>query len=178
MPLPPRLRAGLSLVVLVLAAAASLATSAPRHVRRYPTWRSERQDQVVDGAVVSAWVSRSGREGMGVSVEIDPRDTGMSFEVDPAGTLLRLGRRAIHPRRVIEAPSPPDRHRRYLVFPFDGRAAWNAGQRRAVLRLAIRGPGPTRVILVGLTHSLESPHTTLEQTPDPVPLRAARGGGP
>lgn len=156
-------RSVVSLAALVLSAAASLATSAPRAVRRYPTWRVERQEHVVDGAVVQVWVSRSGREGLGVSVEIDPRDTGMSFEVEGAGSSLRLdGGAPIHPRRVTPAPSPPERTRRYLLFRFDGLAAWNEGRRAAVLRLAIRTPAATRTLILPMTHSFESPHTTAE----------------
>jgi hypothetical protein len=155
-------RSAVSLGVLVLAAVASLATSAPRSVRRYPTWRVERQEHVVDGAVLQVWVSRSGREGLGVSVEIDARDTGMSFEVDGAATVLRVdGGEEVRPTRVERAPSPPDRVRRYLAFRFDGLAAWNEGHRHATLALALRTPAATRTILLSFTHSLESPHTTL-----------------
>lgn len=159
-----RVRSGASLFVLLLAAAASLATSAPRSVRRYPTWRVQRQEHVVDGAVVQVWVSRSGREGIGVSVELDPRDTGMTYDVDADGTNLRIaGGPPIAPARVSAAPSPPDKTRRYLPFRFDGLKAWNEGRRSAVLRLAIRTPAATRTLLVAMTHSLESPHTTVER---------------
>lgn len=158
------MRSAVSLGVLLLAAVASLATSAPRSVRRYPTWRVERQEHVVDGAVVHVWVSRSGREGLGVSVEIDARDTGMSLEVDGAATVLRIdGGRVVHPASVQRAPSPPERSRRYLAFPFDGLAAWNEGRRRATLKLALRTSAGTRVLLLPFTHSLESPHTRLER---------------
>jgi hypothetical protein len=157
-------RSALSLGALVLAAAASLATSAPRHVRRYPVWRVERADHVVDGATVQVWVSRSGREGVGVSIEIDPRDTGLSYDVDAAQSVLRVhGGRSVRAARVVPAPSPPGRTRRYLPFRFDGLAAWNAGRRSATLRLAVRTPAAVRTILVALHHSLESPHQTLER---------------
>ncbi len=157
-------RSAVSLAALVLSAAASLATSAPRAVRRYPTWRVERQEHIVDGAVVQVWVSRAGREGLGVSVEIDPRDTGMTFEIDGAESSLRVdGGTPLRPRRVAPAPSPPERTRRYLPFHFDGLAAWNQGRRGAVLRLAIRTPAATRTLLLPMTHSLESPHTTTER---------------
>ena len=158
---PRGVRTAGSLLVLLLAAVLSLATSAPRSARRYPTWRAEPVDHVVDGAVVAAWVSRSGREGVGVSVEIDPKGTGLTFEVDPAATTLRIGRRTVRPLGVLRAPSPPDRARRYLPFAFDGLTAWNTGQHRAVLHLAVRGPAATRTLVVWLTHSLESPHVTM-----------------
>ena len=147
---------------MVAAAAASLATSAPRSVRRYPTWRSEPEAQVVDGALVRAWVSRSGREGAGISVEIDPRGSGLSFAIDPAATTLRFSRRTIHARRVLPAPAPPERVRFYLPMRFDGQTAWNTGDRRALLRLAIRSPAGTRTVLVWLSHSLVSPHAWLD----------------
>jgi hypothetical protein len=157
-------RSALSLGALVLAAAASLATSAPRQVRRYPVWRVERADHVVDGAVVQVWVSRSGREGIGVSVEIDPRDTGLRYDVDAGASVLRLqGGASVRATRVIAAPSPPGRTRRYLPFRFDGLAAWNAGRRNATLRLAVVTPAAVRTILVALHHSLASSHQTLER---------------
>jgi len=136
----------------------SLATSAPRAVRRYPTWQSDPESQVVDGAVVRAWVSRSGREGVGISVDIDPRGTGLDLAVEPATTTLRFAHHTVHATRALPAPAPPERTRFYLPMRFDGLSAWNRGDRRALLRLGIRSAAGARTALVWLSHSLASPH--------------------
>ncbi|MBI2896906.1 MAG: hypothetical protein HYY06_25330 [Deltaproteobacteria bacterium] len=158
------MRAKLQLACLAAAAAASLATSAPRGFRSYPAWRPHQVNHVVGGSVVGVWAARSGREGVGIVVQVrqayQPGAGEGMLVVDSASTVLELGRRRIRPGRVVPGPSPGGASRTYLVFRFDGLGSWNAGERSARLRLALVVGGAPRELLVDLGQSRLSAHGT------------------
>ncbi len=158
-----RVRPLLQLACLTAAAAASLATSAPRGVRSYPAWRPQRVNHIVGGSVVGVWAARSGREGIGIVVQV--RQAGEASAaagmpvVDRSSTVLELGRRRIRPERVAaDGPSSGEPARTYLVFRFAGLRAWNSGMRLARLRLGLVVGGTPRSMMVELAQTRLSAH--------------------
>jgi hypothetical protein len=119
---------------VVVASVASIATPAPRYTRAYPAWEMTREiDLRLGCARLLPSVARSGKQGIGVVVEVRGGDTrgGEGCPVSASARLL-LG------ARVIEPAVPPqelttDREIRYLYIPipFDNEASWNSGELQA-----------------------------------------------
>lgn len=102
----------------------------PESPRRYPAWErtTEGAQVLADCAEVDAWVSKSGKEGVGVSLELRGRST-VPCVVTITAARLRVGGEE-HVAQLL--PPPPtlrlgQRVHAYLAFPFDGDRAWNAG---------------------------------------------------
>jgi hypothetical protein len=154
-----------SLAAVLLAAAASVATSLPDGPRNYPLWHvispgaaAERapwaEDQTsyrwrfrVATAQGSAWVSKSGREGFGVSLLLRRADVseGRLSEGATSAPLIPvrvLWARALVGGRVVAAAALPsgslgsldEALHLYIPFAFDNLTAWNEGQRAGELQ--------------------------------------------
>jgi hypothetical protein len=141
-------------------AAATIATPQAQGVRRFPAWETEQPSHVVGGAIVQAWVSRSTREGIGVSVDVAcaPGAT-RPVSIDASRTFLRIAGERLRPVEVAPASAIPGAHvRGYLAFEFDNRRAWNDGVRTATLRLAVRVDGGLREIPISIVETRPDPH--------------------
>jgi len=104
--------------------------------RRYPTWeRTTRGTQVLaDCADVDAWASKSGKEGLGVTLELRGRSTTPCV-VTITAARLRVG---VEEYLAKQLPEPPtvrlgQRVNAYLAFAFDGDRAWNDGAAGALV---------------------------------------------
>lgn len=149
-----------------LAAFFSAATMAPRIVRQFPEWRIvSNADSALSCASVHAWVSKTGKEGMGVTVRVAP-EGNCYFAIQDAR--LQVGAQeilaaALPPvEQYVESQPAPV----YLAFPFDGQAAWNHQVRSATLHLVVAsGPTPDPAQLIprawdlSLAYRLDSFHT-------------------
>lgn len=144
---------------LALAGLASIATSPANRVRNYPYWRIETLGaRTIGCAKVDAWVSKSGKEGFGVTLEWEPLAVPCSVELRSA--------RFVADRVTSDAAAlPPPATltkltRTYVPFEFDNEALWNEGVRdgRLELVLAAEGAGATRLELA-LRHVWTGPHT-------------------
>jgi len=98
--------------------------------RRYPTWeRTTRGLQALaDCAEADAWVSKSGKEGLGVTLELRGRSS-KPCAVTIASARLRVEGAEYAAKQL---PDPPmlrlGQHvHAYLAFSFDGDRAWNEG---------------------------------------------------
>jgi hypothetical protein len=127
----------IGLLALVLCACTD-----PMHPRTYPRWVVADSAEITwrDCAGLRAFVRKSGKEGMGVAVEIRSRKDCPATIVR-AELVLDDGARA-----AATIPAVPELHGRslrYLWMPihFDGDDAWNRGVRsaRLDLELAIDG---------------------------------------
>jgi len=138
--------------LLALAALAAVcATGCPprRYVRDYPRWIADGGRDLRAGcAVADAFVRKSGKEGVGVTVELrsthdcDARITRATL-VFPDGAFPGGARAdaALPDQAPLVGRSLVYR---WLAFRFDGDRAWNAGVRRAVLELELAAGGETR----------------------------------
>jgi hypothetical protein len=146
---------------LLLALAGALAAGAlagcppSRYVRDYPRWIADGgRDLRVGCAIADAFVRTSGKEGVGVTVEVrslgdcDARITSAAM-VFPGGS-----------RVAAELPDQPALRGRSLVYrwialPFDGDRAWNDGVRSAALELEVRAGGASRRWRIPLTQRFD-----------------------
>jgi hypothetical protein len=146
-----------ALFATVLACAA---TSPPPSSRSYPSWRLEHLGaRQVGCARVDAWVSKSGKEGVGITLSARRAASGLChFEVRNA---------AVHISGLSWAASrlPPggelDESDRffYVPFVFDNEALWNDRLRGGQLELVLvsTGAAAERVVL-SMVQSRPSPH--------------------
>ena len=124
-------------LLLVLAACGD-----PAHYRRYPRWVIEptvTEVQWRECAGVRAFVRRSGKQGIGVALELRSR-------TDCKVTLAASAVLADGTVGALPAPMVQDLRGRsllYLWLPlhFDGDAAWNRGARTGSLELALTVEG-------------------------------------
>ncbi len=115
----------------------------PMHPRTYPRW-------VVDGAGtpevmwrdcagLRAFVRKSGKAGMGITVEIRSR-TDCPATISSASVVFPDGPRRFHAEaRTPAVPELRGRSLRYLWMPvpFDGDMLWNRGVRHATLEIEL-----------------------------------------
>lgn len=133
-----------ALLVLLVVTVGATGCADPQHPRRYPRWTTQPAKVVEpvwrDCVGVRAFVRKSGKQGIGVTLEVRSR-TDCAMVVTRAHLALADG-------TVAEGellPQAPLRGRSllFLWMPvrFDGDAAWNRGTRsgRLVLELAIAG---------------------------------------
>jgi hypothetical protein len=96
--------------------------------RQYPTWERTTQgiQVLADCAEADAWVSKSGKEGMGVTLQLAGRSTTPCV-VTIKSARLRLGNEEYAAHALPEPPMLQlGQHvLAYLPFSFDGDRAWN-----------------------------------------------------
>jgi hypothetical protein len=122
--------------VLAMAAFFSIATPAPMMARRFPEWRVVRGDALALAcAKVHAWISKSGKEGLGVTLRLTATASCV--------VAVREARLVVDGHEVPAVAVPPEQRvgvgapvHVYLPFSFDGEGAWNRGARTARLKLA------------------------------------------
>jgi hypothetical protein len=149
---------------ILLVAGATIATPQAMGIRRFPAWETSRPSHAVGGAIVQVWVSRSTREGIGLSIDVACAPGAAPVSVDAQRSVLRLGREYIPPIEVVSAKAGSGAHARgYLAFEFDDRRAWNDGVRTATLHLSLRVGDGRRTLVVPMVHAWPSPHGRSEQ---------------
>lgn len=96
--------------------------------RQFPTWeRTTRGLQVLaECAEADAWVSKSGKEGLGVTLELRGRSSKPCV-VPITSARLRVGGAEYVAKQLPEPPTLRlGQHvHAYLAFAFDGDRAWN-----------------------------------------------------
>jgi hypothetical protein len=139
---------------VVLAALASLATSAPPQ-RAFPAWKlSGNHAGSVGCTSLEAWVSKSGKQGLGVTLAARGQDACIVNVVDAHIVLAGAD-------RIAAARLPPPLAAGgyvYIPFAFDNEAQWNAGRRTGDLVLDLVA-GDDRVTLrMPMIHTWTGPH--------------------
>ncbi len=150
--------------VVAVGAFASLATPAPRYPRNYPTWElTSGQAKVAGCADAMAWVSKSGKSGVGLTVEIRTRGP-CRVRISRAAMILADGSEV--EGRVQEpsakTPSPADRFV-YVAFLFDNNRAWNQGIRSGRFDLDLVAEEQTERWSMDAEHRLDGFHRDLSQ---------------
>lgn len=126
-----------------LIAIACAATPAPRYQRDYPFWEVQGDTARVLGcAEAAAWVVKSGKTGLGLTVRLHA--TGGPCRVDLTAAELRLADgtdvRGVPERRRVDLARCQVEHV-YLPFRFDSEAAWNLGVRSGRIELVVGSGG-------------------------------------
>jgi hypothetical protein len=150
--------------VIAIAAVLCAATSPPRYSypRSYPAWKiTDATVRVTECAEIKAWVSRSGKSGVGVTVRITPRGTE-ACDVRVAEAALEIGGARIEAIDLPESSQAPPgaQHHLYIPFAFDNEASWNRGERTGMLILRF-DPGPE--LKVAIEHHRGPPHHKLDR---------------
>jgi hypothetical protein len=165
---------------VVACALASAATSPLRvsYPRNYPAWVLLEPARATRGASsLELWVSKSGKEGIGVTVEVQScgesgegkrNAEGRGQRLELLGAALAVGGQA------FPAELPAAREVRagetihlYLPIPFDNERLWNQGQREGQLQVRLRLDGQELLLVARAAHRLDGFHRA-------VPRRAAR----
>lgn len=167
------------LPLLIVAALACLATPAQRFERNYPAWVF---DEGADGglapglsygcAAISAWVSKSGKEGMGVSFEIQNATVDRCTVQIVYAAFVPDGQ-TVKPHAApgaLELPAEEVRDT-YVGFAFDNEALWNEGRRTGVLHVTFNVQGEIREFRLKLRHALDGFQRERHRAPRPVPKR-------
>lgn len=142
---------------------ACVATAPPPSSRGYPSWRLEHLGaRQVGCARVDAWVSKSGKEGVGVTLSARRAASGpCRFEVRSAAVHV-AGRS--WPASRLPSASELDESERYFYLPFvfDNEALWNDRRRSGQLELVLASTtgAPERVVL-SMVHTRPSPHSVV-----------------
>lgn len=163
-------------LALVASSAACLATSRPQTTRGYPSWRLEHLGaRDVGCATVDAWVSKSGKQGVGVTLQVKAAQAACEAQVRSAS--LRIGERVI-PTSKLPGPLLGSAREQYVYLPFafDNEALWNQGERLGKLELEISTGSETQHIVLAMRHVLAEPHPA-EPRPD-VPQAPRDGRAP
>jgi hypothetical protein len=162
-----RARATWERLALVIAAMASVATSRPP--RPFTAWTVTGENVHHAGcAALEVWVSKSGKEGVGVSLA-SQSDPGCAVRVERA-TLVVGGRRYASEASGLEVARGGTV---YLPFLFDNESLWNEGERAGNLELDLVAGGERVHLVFPMKHEWDDAnrHDT-PSPPSPPPRRA------
>lgn len=161
----PRRSGATEAVGILVASFASLATSPP--YRPFAAWQVQQaESRVVGCARVEVWVSKSGKEGVGVSLSVRASE---GCDVRLEGATLAV---ADHRFPATDLPRGPlvDERPVYVPFLFDNEALWNDGKRDGDLRLRFVVSGEPAELVVPMKHVFThseryTPPPTRKQSP-------------
>jgi hypothetical protein len=153
---PPRVSPRLHRAAVIAAALASMATTVQRGkaVRNYPAWTVRKPARVELGcASAEVWVVKSGKEGLGATVELSSARSPCTLRLRTATLTLRAQtvQAGVETASLRLESAPRDL---YLPFLFDGDAAWNDGDREATLRLEADVEGSPEAVDLKLVNQL------------------------
>lgn len=152
---PARARAVVQVTALAAAALASVATSRSpvTYPRNYPSWEitGTKVREIGCGRVV-AWVSKSGKQGVGLSLAVTEDRAPCELHVVSAALVIGGA-------RIPAAPTVRDgAGNLYVPFAFDNEAKWNADDRRGELELEVESMGERARWIFAARHLRDEPH--------------------
>lgn len=160
-------------VVVLAAAAASLATSAPRTRRGFAVWQLDKVDHPAACARVTPFVAKSGKEGIGIGVRVVSSDPSCVVSISGA---LRAGGRVFESDPAISVRAPGHG---YLPFVFDDEALWNDGVRAGELELRVREARGEATLVLPMRYVHEGDHPWIRYADrDGAPLGSASSRAP
>ncbi len=134
-------------VGILVASFASLATSPP--YRPFAAWQVQQaESRVVGCARVEVWVSKSGKEGVGVSMSVR---TSEGCDVRLEGATLAIADHRF-PATDLPRGALVDERPVYVPFLFDNEALWNDGKRDADLGLRFVVNGERAELALPMKH--------------------------
>lgn len=139
--------------LLLAAALASAGCPPSHHAREFPRWVIAGSPERARGcAQVGAYVRKSGKEGIGVTVALRSVHD-CDVRITRAALVWPDGARA---EATLAGAQPPLVGRsvayRWVAIAFDGDAAWNAGKHRATLELELSIDGARATWGYGVEH--------------------------
>ena len=152
-------------VGILVASFASLATSPP--YRPFAAWQVQQaESRVVGCARVEVWVSKSGKEGVGISMSVR---TPEGCDVRLEGATLAIADRTFAATDLPRGALLDDRPV-YVPFLFDNEALWNDGKRDGDLRLRFVVSGEPAELALPMKHVFThseryTPPPTRKQSP-------------
>jgi hypothetical protein len=157
-------RGALRALAFAIVALACVATSAPRLVRNYPIWKVETLgERRIGCGKVDVWVSKSGKQGIGVTVRIAPMSAG------PCPARVTRARFSAGPTTADAEPAVAleknGKSYLYLPFPFDNETLWNEGHHAGRLELVIQVGDREEKLAFNLRHAFSGPHVISDRIP-------------
>lgn len=152
-------------LAVVVAALASMATSAPRYARQYPHWQidGEGPHQRAGCSELGVEVVKSGKTGIGAIVT---HDREPSCEVRIEGARVHIAN-VTYP--ALAVPAWDDARSAYLGFAFDNEALWNDGVRRGTFEIDVTVNGERRTLVFPMTHAWTGPQEATSASPSTGP---------
>jgi hypothetical protein len=145
-------------VVLGGAALTSAATSparGPYYYQPLPMWSAVGVTrQSVACADVDLWVSKSGRQGVGLTIAFEPRGAPCALRMDRLALVVPGEREqvaALPPQRIDVSPGQPVH--RYVAVPFDDADAWHHNQRAGFVRVDMTAPDGAHALRFDIVHA-------------------------
>jgi len=159
--------------VVAVGAFASLATPAPRYPRNYPAWELTSGQAKVQGcADAIAWVSKSGKSGVGLTIEIRTRGP-CRVRISRAVLVLADGKEvAGQVKEPADAAGGVGDRYLYLPFLFDNNEAWNRGVRQGRFDLTLVVEERSTRWSLDAVHRMDGFHRDLSQPRPRSPWRA------
>jgi len=145
-------------IVLGGAALTSAATSparGPYYYHPLPMWSAVGVTrQSVACADVDLWVSKSGRQGVGLTIAFEPRGVPCALHLDRLALVIpgegeHVAR--LPPERVDLAPDQAAHL--YVALPFDNTGAWRAGHRAGFVRVDMTAPDGAHALRFDVVHA-------------------------
>jgi hypothetical protein len=173
---------------VVLAGAASMATSRPPVSHGYANWQvASSSGRELGCAFAEVWISKSGKQGAGATIRLDSDDPGCVVTLTAARIVLP-GReiatslplpRALAAGRPTEPPPPPSNDPSapppdrgayfYVPFAFDSEGSWNSGERTALLELSLSHGGREERWSIPLEYEYDGYHVSDLAVKGPFP---------
>ncbi len=132
-----RMGGGLPVILLALAFTGLSGCHASQWERNFPAWRSEERPLALSCGVLDFWISKSGKEGLGVTFELRAQP-GFDCVWRSERVVLLIDGQRVEPVGIplqLTASTQRVPSRGYLGFAFDNQTLWNRGVRRAILEL-------------------------------------------
>lgn len=148
---------GFRIAVTLASVIACIATSQPL-TRGYPEWKLEDKKTRIGCARFDAWVSKSGKEGVGVNVLVESTSIDrcqveiVSATLDVGGEKIAL---ATRPRAETLGEVPVTW---YLPFAFDNEKAWNEERRTGTISVDVMTSGGAGRLETAMKHEWGPPH--------------------
>jgi hypothetical protein len=158
----------LRISVIAVAVVFCAATSAPRHryPRNFPAWRVQGSAvRVSQCSETTAWVAKSGKQGVGVTVRMIGRGQ-QTCRAEIAKAQFEVGSVVVAAARLPDPVevAPGSTVHVYIPFEFDNEAAWNEDRRSGALALQLAFDGRVGAELrVPVEHRRGPPHLKIDR---------------
>jgi hypothetical protein len=145
-------------VAVGAAALTSAATSPvprPYYYRPLPLWSTVGAGrQPLSCADVELWVSKSGRQGIGITVAFEPRGAPCTIRLDRLALVVpgqgEFTATSLLGRVEVRADQPAYR---YIPLPFDNAAAWSRHDHTGFVRLDVTAPDGPHALRFDVVHA-------------------------
>jgi hypothetical protein len=153
------------LLAFVAIALACGATSSTRLVRAYPAWQIETLGaRRIGCAVVEVWISKSGKQGLGATIEVTPQSSA-GCQVLVRSARFSAGPISVDAAELPSAATARDKSWLYLPFAFDNNTLWNDEHHEGRLELVIQAGDREERLAFGARHVWTGSHRIRDLEP-------------